>query len=57
MINLGPRALEYFVPPECFIVVVKSMEKFVFKNDSFSSSYGNIFLLKLKGDCRVHKIL
>jgi len=33
------------------------MEKFVFKNDSFSSSYGNIFLLKLKGDCRVHKIL
>lgn len=57
MINLELRALEHSVPPESFIVVVKSLETFVFKNDSFTPGQRNIFLLKSKVDCRVHKSL
>lgn len=57
MINLELRALEHSVPPESFIVVVKSLETFVFKNYSFTPGQRNIFLLKSKVDCRVHKSL
>jgi hypothetical protein len=57
MINLGLRALEYFVPPEYLILVVNSTETFVSKNDSLSSGQRSIFLLKSKFDFCVHESL